>query len=227
MAPEPKEGLGMRFKNRADAGKKLAAMLEEYRDRDDVVVIGLPRGGVVTAFEIAQALNLPLDVICPRKIGAPGNPEYAIGAITETGEGIFHEDAISALRIPQEYIQKTVEHEKQKAQERLLLYRKRKQPIDLEGKTVIIVDDGIATGATMKAAVRSIQSQGAEKIIVAAPVSAPESFEELANEADEVVCIDTPALFYAVGQFYESFLPTEDEEVISLLDKSKKYGTLE
>lgn len=211
----------MRFKNREEAGKLLAEKLKKYQSYPDSIVIGLPRGGVVTAFEVAKALHLPLDVICPRKIGAPGNPEYAIGAITETGEGIFHEDVIAALGIPQSYIKQIVEQEKQRAQRRLQLYRKGKLPLDLEGKTVIIIDDGIATGATMKAAIRSIQSQGAEKMIVAAPVAAPDTYNELLDEADEVVCIETPSFFYAVGQFYELFPSTEDEEVVSLLEKAK------
>lgn len=211
----------MRFKDRKDAGKKLATRLISYQNDPNAVVIGLPRGGVVTAFEVAKYLNLPLDVTCPRKIGAPGNLEYAIGAITETGEGIFHEEPIQMLHIPSSYIQKMVETEKEVARKRLELYRKRAPAIDIENKTVIIVDDGIATGATMQAAIRSIRSQGAGRIVLAVPVAPPETYEEISSEVDEAVCLDTPPFFQAVGQFYESFGATEDEEVIQLLEKSR------
>lgn len=216
----------MIFKDRYDAGKRLVPRLEQYRNDPNAVVIGLPRGGVATAYEVALGLELPLDVTCPRKIGAPGNPEFAIGAITETGEGIFHEDVIAMLGVSKDYIRTAIEEKRRVAQDRLKLYRKTRKPIDLEGKTVIIVDDGLATGATMQAAIQSIRGQKAGKIIMAVPVSPPETYHKIASEVDEAICLDTPLLFQAVGQFYEYFASTQDEEVVELLERwNKNHGT--
>jgi putative phosphoribosyl transferase len=205
------------FRNRSDAGEQLAEKLQHYKERDDVIVVGLPRGGVPVAYEISQNLNLPLDIVCPRKIGAPGNKEFAIGAITETGEGIFDTDVIDRLAISQSYIDQEVAKEKKEARNRLETYRKGRPPRNFQGKSVIIVDDGLATGSTMKAAIKSLRSEGAEKIIVAIPVSPPDTLEEIQMMVDETVCLGTPAYFQAVGQFYNDFSPTEDEEVIALM----------
>lgn len=210
----------MMFKDRHDAGKKLATRLLHYKENDQAIVIGLPRGGVVVAYEVAKVLNLPLDIMCPRKIGAPFNPEFAIGAITETGEGIFDAEVISRLEIPQEYIDQTIEHEKQVAQMRLKIYRKNRPKISLEGKTVLLIDDGLATGATMRAAIKSARAKKVAKIVVAVPIAPPETLLLIQHEADEVICLDAPHYFAAVGQFYQIFDQTEDEEVISLLNST-------
>lgn len=211
----------MRFRDRSHAGQELVPKLSQYRNDPNAIVIGLPRGGVVTAYEVAKGLQLPLDVVCPRKIGAPQNPELAIGAITETGEGIFDQSLITYLNVSEDYIEKEVEKEKMQAQRRLKLFRKSRPKICLEGKTVIIVDDGLATGATMKAAIKSVKSEGAEKIVVAVPVSPVDTYKEIQQEVDEIVAIGTPPYFSAVGQFYEDFASTEDEEVVALLNHAK------
>lgn len=207
----------MLFRDRHDAGQKLAQSLEQYRGRKGVLVLGLARGGVVVAYEVAKALSLPLDVLCPRKVGAPGNPEYAIGAITETGEGIFHQDVIKALKIDPRYVKEAVEEERAEAQKRLEAYRKGRPPRELKGKTVLLVDDGLATGSTMQAAIRSVREEGVESIVAVVPVSPVETLRMIRDEVDEVVCLDTPEFFQAVGQFYEDFGQTSDEEVIDLL----------
>lgn len=210
----------MLFRDRVDAGDRLGAALEKYKGAPNTIVIGLPRGGVVVAYQIAQVLHLPLDVICPRKIGAPFNPEYAIGAITETGEGIFDEAVIQNYQIPRKYIEEEVEREKNIAQRRLDIFRKGKPPRDFKGKQIIVVDDGIATGATMKAAIQSLRAAGTGKIVMAVPVSPPATLEEIAAMVDETFCLDTPPFFQAVGQFYREFLQTSDEEVIDLIKSS-------
>ncbi len=214
----------MVFKNRQEAGQKLAEKLKEFKNKKDTIILALPRGGVINAFEIAKELNLPLDLIVPRKIGAPFNEEYAIGAITESGEGIFDQQAIASLNVTKDYLDKKVAEEKKEAQRRLKTYRQNQPPLDLKNKTVIIVDDGIATGLTMRAAIKSIKEKKAKKIIVAVPVSARDSLKIIEKEADQVICIDAPLFFGAVGAFYEDFGQTEDKEVIDLMEKSKNFG---
>lgn len=206
------------FKNRIEAGQKLASKLESFRGKKDVLILGLPRGGVVTANVIAKALDLPLDVISPKKIGAPMNPEYAIGAITEDGEGTFNEKEISRLHIPKEYLEITIQEAKKEALKRQNLFRLGKPPLDVTKKTVIIIDDGMATGLTMIASVLSIRKKGASKIVVATPVASLESIHKIKEIADEVICLETPLLFYAVGQFYEEFEQTSTENVIDILN---------
>lgn len=199
----------MIFKNRYDAGEQLAKRLTEYQNNPEVIVIGLPRGGIPVAYMISNFLKVPLDITCPRKIGAPMNPEYAIGAITETGEGIFNE----SFEIQEE----ALEREKQIAQNRLKKYRQGMGPREISGKIVILVDDGLATGFTMKAAILSMQREGANQVIVAVPVAPPDTLEEIKQMADETICLMTPYNFQAVGQFYAEFSQTEDEEVIRCL----------
>jgi putative phosphoribosyl transferase len=206
------------FKNRQDAGRQLAKALAAYQEKKECVAIGLPRGGVVVAYEVAKALNLPLDIICARKVGSPWNPELAIGAVTETGDGFYNTDIIEQFAIPQEYIRRESEKQKIEALRRLALYKKNRPAIDISGKIVILVDDGIATGATMKAAIESLKGKQVSKIIVAVPVSAPETLMEIKTQVDETICLESPYLFQAVGQFYEEFDQTTDEEVIELLD---------
>lgn len=209
----------MHFKDRTDAGQKLALQLHKYSQMANGIVIGLPRGGVPVAYEVAQALKLSLDIVCPRKIGAPGNPEFALGAVTESGEGIIDADLVQMLGVDADYLQAEIESERKEAQHRLEYYRKGLPPRILRGKTVIIIDDGLATGATMKAALASIRKESPEKVVVAVPVSPSETLEEMKELADEVVCLEIPLFFQAVGQFYEDFGQTTDKEVICLLQE--------
>ena len=193
----------------------------------DVIVLAIPRGGVVVGYEVASALDVPLDVIIPRKIGAPDNPELAIGAMTEDGTIILDESLVKYLRVPDDYIQEESERQRLEIERRLKLYRGDVAYPSLKNRNVIIVDDGIATGSTMKAALASVRKRGAKTIVVAIPVGPPSTIRELKKEADHVVCLYTPESFYAIGQFYEDFAQTTDEEVIKLLElsKQKNVGT--
>lgn len=212
----------MVFYDRKEAGEKLAKRLEEYKNKEKTIILALPRGGVVVAYQVASFLNLPLDLVVPRKIGAPGNPEFAIGAITEDGEGIFNEEIIKEYGISQDYIKKTVAEEKKEAVRRLNVYRGNRPPLDLRDKEVILIDDGIATGQTMLAAIKSVKKKGAKKIIVAVPVAAPDSLKEIKKEVNKVICLHSPFFFGAVGAFYQVFDQTTDEEVIELMEKAKQ-----
>lgn len=207
----------MMFLNRQDAGQRLARKLKSYGGKADAILLALPRGGVVVAAEIARALSLPLDIVVPRKIGAPGNPEFAIGAITEDGESVFDAEAIRALGVVQDYIAQTVNEEQHEAERRMKVYRGDWPPLNVNGKTVILIDDGAATGATMRVAIRSVRKRGAAKIVVAVPVLPPDTRDVLQRDADEVISLDAPLLFGAVGAFYEHFPQTTDEEVVRLL----------
>ena len=212
----------MIFKDRQEAGRRLISKLQKYKSKAGVIVLGLPRGGVVVAFEIAQGLNLPLDLIVTRKIGAPDSPEFAIGAITEKGESVFDETTISIYGINQKYIDEEIKKEKKEAERRLKVYRGNRPLLNLQGKTAILVDDGVATGLTLRAAIRSVKTKNAKQIIVAVPVIAQDSLEKIKNEVDEIIYLDSPLYFSAVGSFYESFIQTEDEEVVELMNKIKK-----
>ncbi|MGC1878704.1 MAG: phosphoribosyltransferase [Rhabdochlamydiaceae bacterium] len=209
------------FKDRQDGGRQLAAQLSKYRDQKDVLVLGLARGGVVTAFEVASGLNLPLNVIVVRKIGAPGNEELALGAIAEHGEGIFNEHLIGILGVPSDHLKKEIQRQKKILKERLDLYRGDTPAPVIKGKTVILVDDGIATGASMRVAIKSVRDGEAKKIVLAIPVAAPDSLRKIEKEVDEVVCLSSPAFFEAVGAFYRVFDQTSDEEVIHLLARGR------
>jgi len=207
----------MIFQDRRDAGRRLAELLTEYKENKDAIVIGLPRGGVIVAAEVAKQLKLPLDILCPRKLGAPYQPELAIGAVTETGEGIFNEDLLAALGVTNSYLQNIINKEKQVAQQRAKLYRNGRPPLNLENKITILIDDGLATGATMKAALATAKALGAAKIVVAIPVAPVDTLEEIRFMVDEVKCLQAPYPFHAVGAFYTDFSQTEDDEVIKLL----------
>jgi len=207
----------MIFQDRRDAGRRLAELLTEYKENKDAIVIGLPRGGVIVAAEVAKQLKLPLDILCPRKLGAPYQPELAIGAVTETGEGIFNEDLLAALGVTNSYLQNIINKEKQVAQQRAKLYRNGRPPLNLENKITILIDDGLATGATMKAALATAKALGAAKIVVAIPVAPVDTLEEIRSMVDEVKCLQAPYPFHAVGAFYTDFSQTEDDEVIKLL----------
>lgn len=205
------------FLDRQDAGTKLAYALKKYKDTE-TIVIGLPRGGVVLAAEVANILGLPLDIVCPRKIGAPQNHEFAIGAITESGEGYFNKESIEELGISPQYLTNEIEKEKKEAIRRLKIFRGNRPPLDLEGIQVIIVDDGLATGMTMKAAVATLKKMNPSKIIVAVPVAPTDTSIQIKKLVDDFVCLEIADNFYAVGQFYYDFPQTTDQQVIELLE---------
>ena len=209
----------MIFKDRIDAGKQLADKLEEFKDNKDVVLLALPRGGIILAYEVAKKINAPIDIVVPRKIGAPGNEEFAIGAITESGEGIFDDDIINSYGISKEYIDQKVAEEKKEAERRLKVYRGKKKAINLKDKIVILIDDGIATGNTIFAAIKSVKSKSPKKIIVAVPVLPPDTIGPVEKVVDELIYIDTPPMFGAIGRFYEFFGQTRDEEVVEIMKK--------
>ena len=206
----------MIFKDRIDAGKQLAKELKEYKDKSGVVIVALPRGGVVLGYEVAKELNLPLDIVVPRKIGAPGNPEFACGAISESGEFIANPDA---GKIPEDHLKKEIAKEKEEAKRRLGKYRPGLAKRDFQDKIIILVDDGIATGLTMEAGINTLKEMGAKEIVVAVPVSAEDSYRHIKKIVDKIICLDQPMFFGAVGQFYEKFDQTEDEEVIKLMQE--------
>lgn len=207
----------MKFTDRLAAGQLLAEKLSKYQDYSAALVLGLPRGGVVLAAVIADKLKLGLDIIVPRKIGAPGNPEFAIGAVTLDGPAFFNETVVGDYGISQDYINRLVEKEKAEARRRLEKYRQDKPPLLLKNKIAILVDDGVATGATMKASILSVRQQNPQKIVVAVPVIAKDSINEIKNMADELIYLFSPDFFEAVGNFYDVFEQTSDEEVIDLL----------
>ncbi len=212
----------MLFKDRRDAGKQLVPHLDKYKDQKDIIVLGLARGGVVTAYEVASGLNVLLNVVVVRKIGAPGNEELAIGAIAEHGQGVFNEHLIGIFDVSSDYLKQEVERQKKILKIRLDRYRGNTPTPSLKGKTIILVDDGIATGASMLVAIQSVRDAGAKKIVLAVPVAAPDSLRKIQKEVDEVVCLSSPVFFEAVGAFYRVFEQTSDEEVMHLLASSKR-----
>ena len=214
----------MIFEDRQDAGRRLARRLEHLHAQPDTIVLGLPRGGVPVAYEVARALELPLDTFLVRKLGAPGHEELAMGALTSDGTTVFNADVIYELGIPQLAIDHTIARERLELQRREQQYRAGQPPLDLEGRTVILVDDGLATGATMRAAVRALRPV-AHHVIVAVPVGAALTCDELSREADAVICLDTPEPFGAVGVFYRDFSQTTDDEVRNLLSQSRLSHT--
>jgi putative phosphoribosyl transferase len=214
------------FADRVDAGKRLVLALKDLADKDGIV-LAIPRGGVVVAYEVAKALGLPLDVIIPRKIGAPSNPELAIGAMTEDGTVLLDERLVERLQVSDYYIKKEIAAKKLDIQRRLKLYRGDIPYPNLANRFVILVDDGIATGSTMKAALASVRKRGAKTIIVAIPVGPPSTIRELEKEVDHVICLQTPEHFYAIGQFYQNFTQTQDEEVTRLLKLIRERELIE
>lgn len=205
----------MVFDDRSHAGRELAKKLSGYAGRTDVLLYALPRGGVVVGKEIAEVLKRPLDVIVTRKIGAPYNEEYAIGALAETGETVWNEAERKATDARK--LQDIVDHEEQEAKRRITAYREGRALPSFEGKTVVVIDDGVATGLTMLAAVRAAQHQGAAKIVIAVPHGAKDSLRMLRGEGAEVVVLEEPHWYGAVGQFYRDFPQTSDEEVVQIL----------
>jgi predicted phosphoribosyltransferase len=205
------------YRDRADAGRQLAARLRDYKGNDDVLILALPRGGVPVAFEIAAAIEAPLDVLCVRKLGTPGQPELAMGAIASGGVRIMNEDVLDFLGIGEAGIEAVAQRELLELARREHAYRGGRKPPEIAGKTVILVDDGVATGATMRAAVAALRQLAPARIIVAVPHGAEETCAELRGEADEVVCLATPWPYVAVGRWYENFTQTSDVEVAELL----------
>ena len=208
------------FQNRMDAGRLLARKLTAYANRPDVLVLGLPRGGVPVAFEVAKALNLPLDVFVVRKLGLPGQEELAMGAIATGGVRVLNDEVVKAWRIPDKIVEEVTREETEELERRELLYRGDRPALDVGGHTVILVDDGIATGMTMFAAIAALQQQGPERIIVAVPVAATETCAELREKVTEVVCLMMPSEFYAISLWYKDFSQTSNEEVRDLLKQS-------
>jgi putative phosphoribosyl transferase len=208
------------FSNRAEAGRFLAEKLGNYAERDDVIVLGLPRGGVPVAYEVAQRLRAPLDVFIVRKLGVPGFEELAAGAIASGDVRVLNEDVVRALPHADEIIESVTARETAELKRREQSYRNGRPPPELRDRIVILVDDGLATGATMRAAVAALRRRGAAKIIVAVPVGAPETCRELEELVDEIVCAIAPEFFQAVGQYYEDFSQTSDEEVRDLLKRA-------
>lgn len=208
------------FKDRKEAGKKLASQLKRFSEKD-TIVLAIPRGGVVVGYEIAKEIHAPLDIVVPRKLRAPNQPELAIGAITEDGHVILDEQIVNSLNVSSDYIKMESQRQKSEIERRLWAYKGEKKIPDLTGLDVIVVDDGVATGATMKAALVSVRKRGAKSVILAVPVASSSALRILEKDADETVCLFTPKFFFAIGQFYRDFEQTSDEEVKELLKKNK------
>jgi putative phosphoribosyl transferase len=203
------------YRNRREAGEELASHLKDYKGKD-TVVLAIPRGGAIVAHVIKEALGCDWDLIIPRKLGAPFNKEIAIGAITQDGTMMLDQEMIEYLGVSREYIEREKKEQIEEITRRMKIYKGERKQLPLKGKNVILVDDGIATGFTIKAAIRSIRNSGAAQLIIAVPVAPSDVVEELLEEVDRVVCLESPYPFYAVGMYYEDFHQTTDQEVIEL-----------
>lgn len=210
------------FQDRTDGGRLLATELAEYANRPDVIVLALPRGGVPVGFEVARALDAPLDVFIVRKLGAPGHRELAMGALASGGVRVINDDVVDAYQIAPEVIDEVTAEEQHELERRERLYRGDRPPVRVAGKTVIVVDDGLATGSTMRAAVAALRKMKPAHIVVAVPTAAPQSCAEFRKLADDCVCVITPDPFYAVGLWYNDFSQTTDEEVCELLERAAR-----
>lgn len=222
--PVPRSGVDP-FADRREAGRELARRLEHYRDRSDVVVLALPRGGVPVAFEIAEALGAPLDIFVVRKLGMPDHPEFAIGAIASGGVRVLNEDVVRWYHIPDQIIDSVAAQEKAELERRERAYRGGRLATTLRDRTVILVDDGLATGASMRAAVEAVRAHHPARVVVAVPVGAPETCEAFSDISDETVCARTPEPFSAVGLWYRDFSQTGDDEVRDLLREHDRLLT--
>lgn len=221
----PLEAIAVVLRNRREAGRLLARELQRYANRSDVVVLGLPRGGVPVAYEVAKALNVPLDVFVVRKLGLPGHEEFAIGALASGGLRVLNVPVIRAYGISEDELATAIEREQRELERRERAYREDRKPPDLYGKTVILVDDGLATGSSMQAAVMALKKAQPDRVIVAVPVAPRETCDALREIADEVVCALTPEPFRAVGLWYQDFDQTSDEEVTKLLESARSVKT--
>ena len=206
------------FQDRAEAGRRLARDLSAYAGRPDILVLALPRGGVPVAYEVARALDAPLDVFVVRKLGVPGHEELAMGAIASGGVRVLNDDVVQALAVPNHVIDRIAAQEQQELARREQAYRGSRPSPQVQGRVVILVDDGLATGATMRAAVAAVRQQAPARVVVGVPVAAPEVCAEFARLVDDVVCVVTPEPFYSVGVWYDTFSQTTDEEVRRLLE---------
>ena len=215
------------FRGRREAGRRLVARLQHYRDQPRTVVLGLPRGGVVPAAEIAAALRLPLDVIIARKIGAPGNPELAIGAIAEGGDAYLNEEGLALTGASREYVAEEIRHQQVEIAHRQERFRNGRALSLPDNSTVILVDDGVATGSTVIAAIRALRHQRVARLVLAVPVAPPDTVAMLRDMVDELVVLSTPMLFWAVGAFYEEFQQVSDDEVCELLAQAKHEQRLQ
>ena len=204
------------FKDRTDAGRQLATVLEQH-DVEADLVLAIPRGGLPVGRAVADRLDVPLDIVAARKIGAPGNPELAVGAVASDGTVWLNEALIEELGVGNDYIDEQTDHEREAAVRKVQRYRDDRPPLELTGKTVLVVDDGIATGATTIACVRQLRNADVDRVIVAVPVAPPEVVERLRSEADAVICAETPTYFGAVGRFYDSFEQVSDEQAKTYL----------
>lgn len=211
------------FRDRKEAGKRLADRLSHYRNRKEVVVLALPRGGVTVGYEVARELRCPLDILIIRKIGCPGIPELAAGALSETGIEVFNEDVLAAHHISSEYLRKETERQKEEIARRSAVYRKGREMVPLAGKIVILLDDGVATGATMKAAIATLRKEPLQKLVAALPVAPPGTVEEIRPTVDELICLETPEWFPAIGNFYSDFTQVTDPEVITLMREAERF----
>ena len=214
----------MYFRDRADAGRKLAARLMQYAGRQDVIVLALPRGGVPVGFEVAQALGAPLDVFLVRKLGVPGHEELAMGAVASGGLRVLNHGVITTLHVPDQVVDRVAAAELNELHRREQDYRGERLAPDVRGKTVILVDDGLATGSSMRAAAAALRQQTPLRLIVAVPVAAAETCDALAEEVDEIICAITPEPFFAVGLWYQDFSQTSDEEVRALLGRQQLHS---
>ncbi|MGE0103066.1 MAG: phosphoribosyltransferase [Blastocatellales bacterium] len=216
----------MLYRDRSDAGRQLAAALQEYAGRDDVIVLGLPRGGIPVAFEVARALELPLDMVLVRKLGVPGQEELAMGAISTGGACVLNDDVLGWMNIPREVIEQAIERESVELARRESLYRGDRPPPAIKGKTVILIDDGLATGSTMRAAIRGLLQLSPARIIAAVPLAPAQTCAEIRRIDKKVdcLCLATPEPFYAVGQGYRVFDQTSDDEVRELMKKADHWS---
>ncbi len=210
----------MLFADRTDGGRRLAQRLAKYARRPNLIVLALPRGGVPVAFEVAQALAAPLDVFVVRKLGVPGHEELAMGAIASGGVRVINEDVVRALNVSQAVIDASAAREQHELERREAEYRGDRPALDVRGRTIILVDDGLATGATMRAAVGALRKQQPEHLVVGVPVGAADSCREIGQDVDEIVCVETPEPFYSVGAWYRNFSQTSDDEVRRLLNQA-------
>jgi len=210
----------MLYRDRHDAGRRLAEKLQHYAGRPDLLVLALPRGGVPVGFEVAQALGAPLDIFLVRKLGVPGHEELAMGAIASGGVRVVNEDVVRRLGVPDIWLDEAADREARELARREEAYRDGRPAPDASGKTVVLVDDGLATGSTMRAAVAALRRLGPARIVVAVPLGAAETCAEFRDEADEAVCAEEPEPFYAVGSWYDDFTQTTDDEVRELLARA-------